>query len=97
MAKLRGAVRGKRQHGIGPRVDVEQKTKDRGLIQTSARLTEDEYTKGHAAAAGAGLSFSGYIAMLIRRDEVDEEGRPLWAEEFGAEQLPLEDAKVSAA
>lgn len=42
--------------------------------------------KAHAAAEAAGLSLSGYIRELIRRDEVDKTGRPLWAEP-AAEQL----------
>ncbi|GAB3278217.1 hypothetical protein GCM10027589_04210 [Actinocorallia lasiicapitis] len=101
MANVRvGAQRGRRQHGAGPRVDVEQSTrppKQRGLIQTSARLDEEEYLKAHTAAKAAGISFAAFIGMLIRRCEVDENGRPLWADEAQAQLALTEAASEDAA
>lgn len=40
------------------------------------------------------MSLSGYLAELVRRDEVDETGRPLWAPpESVPDQLPLIDRR----
>jgi hypothetical protein len=80
-----GAVRGRRQRGnSAPRAALHAKPGE--LIATGLRVEQSEYMKAHAAAEAAGLSLSGYIRELIRRDEVDKTGRPLWAEP-AAEQL----------
>jgi hypothetical protein len=50
------------------------------LVATGFRLEFSEYLKAHTAAEAAGLSLSGYLAELVRRDEVDQDGRPLWAD-----------------
>ena len=49
--------------------------------------------KARAAAAAANLSIGAYLERLIAADQVDAEGRPLWARAdttpTGHEQLPL--------
>jgi hypothetical protein len=47
--------------------------------------------KARTAAAAANLSLGGYLERLIAADQVDEDGRPLWAGEPDApdEQLRL--------
>ena len=74
------ALRGRRQRGnSAPRTNLAQVDPD-ALIQTGFRLRGSEYIRAHQAAEAAGLSLSGYIGALINRDQVDENGRPLWAE-----------------
>ncbi len=50
-------------------------------------------------AEKAGLSASRYLSMLIDRDELDVDGRPIWAESPAglAEPLPGMDVKTAAA
>lgn len=61
----RGAPRGQRQAVAGPRAIV----KDRKSVRTVAVLSPEQHAKGHSAAAALNMSMSGYIAMLIERDE----------------------------
>jgi hypothetical protein len=88
MAGAGGAPHGKRQRNGGPRA-VED---DRKSIYTGTRLSRAEHAKAHGAAAAAGVSLSGYLAELVRRDELDAEGRPLWAEPR-PEELPLTEQR----
>lgn len=50
-------------------------------------------------AEKAGLSVSRYLSALISRDEVDEEGRPMWVElpSPGATAEPLPGMETVAA
>lgn len=61
----RGAPRGQRQAVAGPRAIV----KDRRSVRTVAVLSPEQHAKGHTVAAALNISMSGYIAMLIERDE----------------------------
>lgn len=72
----RGAPRGQRQAVAGPRAIV----KDRKSVRTVAVLSPEQHTKGHRAAAALNLSMSGYIAMLIQRDDTafDVSDSDLW-------------------
>ncbi|WP_326655609.1 hypothetical protein [Streptomyces sp. NBC_01750] len=49
------------------------------------------HAQAYENAKAAGVSMGRYIAELIRRDQVDDNGRPVWAAEaFGDhEQVPL--------
>lgn len=82
----KGGVRGRRQGGKQAPRSREGAPRS-GLVQAGLRLTAEEYEKAHAAAAAADLSFAAYLGVLIRRDELDERGRPLWAEN-ASEYLP---------
>lgn len=42
-------------------------------------MRPEDHEKAHAAAAALDLSLSGYLAVLVHRDELDANGRPLWA------------------
>ncbi len=53
------------------------------------RWTEDDRQLVKAKADGAGLTMNDYLIELARRDQVDEQGRPLWAP---AERLAQPDA-----
>lgn len=89
MARM-GAPRGTRQSGGGPRATDD----DRAALYTGTRLTRAEHAKAHQAAAALEMSLSGYLAELVRRDEVDDTGRPLWAPtEPVPDQLPLIDRR----
>lgn len=90
-----GAVRGRRQRGNSVPRSVKS-AKPGELIATGFRLEFNEYMKAHTAAEAAGLSLSGYFAELVRRDEVDERGRPTWAEPV-PEQLDAGNAEEPAA
>lgn len=75
----RGAPRGQRQAVAGPRAIVD----GRRSVRTVAVLAPELHAKGHAAAALLNLSMSGYIALLIERDEVvtlDEPSAPPWTQ-----------------
>lgn len=85
-----GAPRGTRQSGGGPRATDD----NRAALYTGTRLTRAEHAKAHKAAAALDLSLSGYLAELVRRDEIDDTGRPLWAPaEPVPDQLPLIDRR----
>ncbi len=61
----RGAPRGQRQAVSGPRAILSE----RKSVRTVAVLSPEQHAKGHETAAALNLSMSGYIAMLIERDE----------------------------
>lgn len=42
-------------------------------------VAEDVYRKVRKAADVAGMSIRMYLEELVSRDEVDADGRPLWA------------------
>ncbi len=87
----RGAPHGQPQAGGGPRAVT---VPGRKSIYTGVRLRTEDHAKAHQAAAALGLSLSGYVAELVRRDEVDDEGRPTWADP--GSQLPLSIERRSA-
>jgi hypothetical protein len=72
-----GAPHGRRQSGSGPRAE---QTPDRTSYYSGVRLKPGAYHKAHQAAEALNLSLSGYLAELVERDQVDDDGRPLWAE-----------------
>lgn len=74
-----GAMRGRRQRRNSVPRSV-ARARPGKLIATGMRLELTEYLKAHTAAEAAGPSLSGYVAELARRDQVDEHGRPLWAD-----------------
>lgn len=51
--------------------------RDHYLVQTW--VAEDVYRKVRKAADVAGMSIRMYLEELVSRDEVDADGRPLWA------------------
>lgn len=55
-----------------------------------AMMTTDDRLELKARAAKAGLTMNDYVLELIRRDDLDTDGRPVWADsvERGA-QLEL--------
>ncbi len=81
----RGAPRGQRQTVAGPRAV----TNGRTSIRTVTSLDPDSYHKAHLAAEQLGISVSGYLATLVRRDAVDATGRPVWAQPAQGEALRL--------
>ncbi|RJK92532.1 hypothetical protein D5H78_18825 [Vallicoccus soli] len=55
------------------------------------RWTEEERQVVKARADAAGLTMNDYLVELVRRDEVDRDGRPVWAEPApNCDQLPME-------
>ncbi|WP_327359847.1 hypothetical protein [Streptomyces sp. NBC_01304] len=60
--------------------------------QTGVVLVPDAAVKGIRAAELTGLSFAGLVNELIRRMDVDEDGRPVWAAELESDEqgeLPM--------
>jgi len=95
----KGPKRAKRQSGKTPSVDVSSLSEEERNkpIATGVRLMPDRYGKAHNAAKQAGMSFNGYIEALIARDQVDETGRPLWAQQQPvADILPGLDGQLSS-
>lgn len=51
-----------------------ERAKPGEMVATGLRLELEDYLKAHRAAEAAGLSLNGYIAALVSRDTVDENG-----------------------
>ena len=60
-------------------------------VKLSGYLQPQLYEKARTAADQANLSVGAYLERLIDADQVDEDGRPLWADSpaRAPEQLPL--------
>lgn len=53
-------------------------------------IRPDMATKAIKAAGSTGLSFAGLVNELLRRMDVDEDGRPVWADGLDEQEaLPL--------
>ena len=53
------------------------------------RWSEDERQLVKATAEAAGLTMNDYLIELARRDQVDEDGRPLWVASGPATQAEV--------
>jgi len=54
------------------------------------RWTEDERSLAKTRAEAAGLTMTEYLVTLVRRDEVDPAGCPVWAgSAHPVDQLPM--------
>lgn len=71
--------------------------KSPGLVRLSPLVPPDVHATAFQNARAMGVSMGKYIAELIRRDQVDGNGVPLWAHELreadeGAQvPLPLQE------
>ncbi|MGW1765019.1 hypothetical protein ACWCQL_13210 [Streptomyces sp. NPDC002073] len=69
--------------------------KRHGLVRLSPLVPADVHKQAYDNAKAAGVSMSLYLAELIRRDELDESGAPVWAADAlpgakaGQKELPL--------
>lgn len=43
------------------------------------RWADEDGLRAKAQAAAAGMTINDYLTHLVRRDQVDREGRPVWA------------------
>lgn len=48
---------------------------------TNARVQETTKAKASAIADTLGISLSAYLDALIARDQLDDDGRPIWWDE----------------
>lgn len=48
-------------------------------VAVYAHVASRARARGRRAAAAAQMSFAAYVEALLLRDEVDEDGRPVWA------------------
>lgn len=86
-----------------PRLGAPQKGREAALVvsnPTAIRrhtisLPPDLTYKTVLAAREAGLSVSGLLAELVRRMEVDEDGRPLWADSGQGALIDEQEAQAS--
>ncbi|MFL0028517.1 hypothetical protein ACJBCE_36955 [Streptomyces sp. NBUL23] len=63
----------------------------RGLVRLSPLVPPEIHATAFSNAQAMGVSMGKYVAELIRRDQVDENGVPLWAPELrNAEDGPQE-------
>jgi hypothetical protein len=60
--------------------------------KTGIIVQPEDAEKAITAAEMAGVSFAGLVAQLIRRMDVDEAGRPVWADELTEHQEELPQA-----
>lgn len=82
----RGPVRGRAQGGR--RVSYDPSSGENW--RTGIVVVPDVAKKAIRAAESTGLSFAGLVNELVRRMPVDEEGRPVWADELDTQDtLPL--------
>lgn len=66
----------------------------KGLVRLSPLVPPEVHATAFSNAKAMGVSMGKYVAELIRRDQVDENGVPLWARELkdaeeAAGQAPL--------
>ncbi|MGW6605178.1 hypothetical protein [Streptomyces sp. NPDC055036] len=81
-----GPVRGRAQTGRPVTYDP----KSGQNWRTGVVIVPDMAEKAIKAAGSTGLSFAGLVNELIKRMPVDENGRPLWADELNTQEaLPL--------
>lgn len=45
-----------------------------------ARVAPAARARAHTAAAALGISLAAYLEQLVLRDDLDEAGRPTWAD-----------------
>ncbi|WP_432497835.1 toxin-antitoxin system HicB family antitoxin [Kineococcus auxinigenes] len=57
-------------------------------VRFTMRVNEEAHEKAARAAAALGLTMAAYFEHLLRREELDESGRPLWWSQH-QEELPL--------
>lgn len=62
-------------------------TKD--YIGLFARVQPENHAKAHQMAARLGISLGDLVDQLVQQAPVDDDGRPLWAEEPARQELPL--------
>lgn len=83
---LGGPLRGRAQTGRPLTYDP----KSGQNWRTGVVIVPDMAEKAIKAAGSTGLSFAGLVNELIKRMPVDENGRPVWAEELNRQEaLPL--------
>lgn len=65
--------------------------KSPGLVRLSPLVPPEVHATAFQNAKAMGVSMGKYVAELIRRDQVDGNGVPLWAHELQEEgtQVPL--------
>ncbi|MCQ8194631.1 hypothetical protein [Streptomyces rugosispiralis] len=81
-----GPLRGRAQTGR----PVSYDPKSGQNWRTGVVIVPDMAEKAIKAAGAAGLSFAGLVNELIKRMPVDENGRPVWADELDEQKaLPL--------
>ncbi len=70
-----------------------QDKKRHGLVRLSPMVPADVHAAAYANAKASGVSMGKYLAELIRRDQLDQSGRPVWASEAfgepGQGELPM--------
>lgn len=69
--------------------------KSKGLVRLSPLVPPEVHATAFKNAQAMGVSMGKYVAALIARDQVDENGVPLWASEIQEPQaaqaeLPVE-------
>ena len=58
-------------------------------VPLQGRVPERTRHRANAVADSLGISLGRYLEILVERDELDDQGRPLWAAEAGL--LPQTD------
>lgn len=75
-------------------------TASKGLVRLSPLVPPDVHATAFENAKAMGVSMGKYITELIRRDQVDANGVPLWAHEArepnpAQAELPVNEAETS--
>ncbi|WP_330469320.1 type II toxin-antitoxin system HicB family antitoxin (plasmid) [Streptomyces longwoodensis] len=75
---------------VPPVADSKSKNK---LVRLSPLVPPEVHARAFANAKASGVTMGKYIAELIRRDQLDQSGRPVWASEAFGEpdqgELPM--------
>ncbi|MEU3084099.1 MULTISPECIES: hypothetical protein [Streptomyces albidoflavus group] len=76
MSRPYGSRNARDREYVPPVADSKSKNK---LVRLSPLVPLDVHAIAYANAKAAGVSMSKYIAELVRRDQLDDAGRPVWA------------------
>ncbi|WP_327299959.1 hypothetical protein [Streptomyces sp. NBC_01197] len=91
MARPYGSRSTREREYIPPTPDAKSKDK---LVRLSPLVPVEIHATAFQNARALGMTMGRYVAELIRRDQVDENGVPLWAPETETEDQAGEAAQL---
>lgn len=72
-----------------PHLDLRQPQQHgNGRVKLVGYVYAETHAQAKAAAFAGGMTLGSYLAELIKRDQLDELGRPVWAGEPSDEGTP---------
>ena len=68
-----------------------------GRVKLVGYVDTETHAQAKSAAFAGGMSIGLYLAELIKRDQLDEQGRPIWALQTDEATQPLPGMEASTA